>query len=220
MTTTGARAIIFTGGRLDDWALKYIQPGDLLIGADNGAAYLTERGYSLYAALGDFDSVTDSMKESIRANSGQFIECDPVMKDASDTQMAFEFALRQNPAAIVICGALGSRFDHSLSNVQLLVKALDRRIDCMIADEHNEITIAGANRPVQITRKHFAYASLLPLSSTVTGVTLEGFRYPLDNATLTLGNSLSVSNELIADEGVVSIQTGKLLVIQSKDECD
>ncbi|MNP55870.1 Thiamine pyrophosphokinase [compost metagenome] len=63
----------------------------------------------------------------------------------------------------------------------------------------------------------YTYVSLLPLTVEVTGITLDGFVYPLDNATLKLGQSLGISNKLSSDIGRVTVKSGSLLIIQSKD---
>ncbi|MNC80501.1 Thiamine pyrophosphokinase [compost metagenome] len=82
-------------------------------------------------------------------------------------------------------------------------------------DTHNYITLTGSQ--TEIHDLGYTYVSLLPLTPEVTGITLEGFQYPLTGATLKLGQSLGVSNILTADHGTVSIESGLLLIIQSKD---
>ena len=58
----------------------------------------------------------------------------------------------------------------------------------------------------------------MPLEEQVTGLTLEGFKYPLDHFTLTnMSGGLGVSNEILAEQGRVSYKDGILLMIQSKD---
>jgi thiamine pyrophosphokinase len=57
--------------------------------------------------------------------------------------------------------------------------------------------------------------SLLPLSASVTGITYTGMLYPLDNATLTLGSTRGVSNEVVSHPATVRIASGIALVIQS-----
>ncbi|MNJ03950.1 Thiamine pyrophosphokinase [compost metagenome] len=44
-----------------------------------------------------------------------------------------------------------------------------------------------------------------------------GFQYPLYEATLTLGQSLGISNVLLGSEGRITLREGLLLVIQSTD---
>ena len=51
-------SIICSGGQLGEWALPYINQQYYLIGADRGAQFLIEHGFTPSIAIGDFDSVT------------------------------------------------------------------------------------------------------------------------------------------------------------------
>ncbi|HEY0828616.1 MAG TPA: thiamine diphosphokinase [Bacilli bacterium] len=214
-TTNNQRILIFTGGNLGSWALDEIRQGDYIIGADHGAVYLLNHNISPDLSVGDFDSVTPLELENIRHHSKAIDSCDAVDKDLSDTEMAFKQALDRNPQEIVILGALGTRFDHSLANVHLLREGLKSGITCRIVDEYNEIRVI--DQPAFIQKSRYIYVSLLPLSLEVTGITLHGFQYPLHEATLHLGQSLAISNILVSDTGKIDIQSGLLLVIQSID---
>ena len=44
-----------------------------------------------------------------------------------------------------------------------------------------------------------------------------GFKYPLKDHTLVFEQSLAISNELEAEEGIISFSEGKLLLIESRD---
>lgn len=210
-----ARVLIFAGGSLGEWALRDIRPNDLLVGADRGALFLVRNGFEPDLALGDFDSVTAEELEEIRRNSKSFLDCDPVHKDWTDTEMAFNWAMEQKPSEIMLLGALGTRLDHSLANVHLLRRGLQRGIRCSILDAHNYVTLI--DRFAMVANRGFAHVSLLPLSLEVRGITLHGFQYPLQRAALTLGQSLGISNVLVADPGMIEVEEGLLLVIQSKD---
>ncbi|MDF2959010.1 MAG: thiamine pyrophosphokinae [Paenibacillus sp.] len=212
-----SRIVIFSGGSLGPWAVRLIRHDDLLIGADAGALFLIRQGLSPYLAAGDFDSVSEAEALEIESASRHYIECDPVMKDLTDTEMAFNWALDRQPAEIILCGVLGTRWDHSLANIHLLRKGLDAEIRCVIIDAHNEITVMDNRKPLKLHRGRHSHVSLLPLSLDVTGITLEGFQYPLFNASLTIGQSLGISNVLLQPEGLITISGGLLLVIQSSD---
>ena len=213
----GARVIIFAGGRLGDWALSLIRPHDLLIGADRGALFLVRHGVTPDIAIGDFDSVTPDELELIRSASRTFRDCDPVDKDYTDTELAFREALARQPDEIVIAGGLGTRFDHSIANIHLLVAALERGVDAVIEDEFNAVRLAQPRRPLTLTKGRFSQISLLPLTMTVKGITLSGFRYPLRDAELRIGQSLGISNQLAEPSGVIVFREGLLLVIESRD---
>lgn len=209
------RILLFAGGNLGKWALGHIQEADILVGVDRGAWFLIENGHAPHLSIGDFDSVTKEEKERIEANSRQFSSCDPVMKDLTDTEMAFNWALQQQPGEIVLLGVLGTRFDHTLANVHLLAKGLEANIPCRIVDASNEIHLISER--LDVTKDHYQHFSLLPLSPEVTGICLDGFQYPLQNATLRIGDTLGISNVLIGESGSIKLASGLLLVIKSSD---
>ncbi len=209
------RILIFSGGRLGEWALQEIAPDDYLIGADRGAYFLIEHGIRPNLSIGDFDSVQPRELEQIRDGSGNFQSCDPIDKNYTDTELAFIRALELKPREIILLGGLGSRFDHSLANIHLLFKALEQGVAGTVIDDRNRIMLI--ERDTVLHRGRFANVSLLPFSEEVTGITLEGFAYPLHKAVLRIGHSLGVSNKLQRDSGVIRIDSGLLLVIQSND---
>lgn len=210
------RIVIFTGGRLAKWALERIEDGDLLIGADAGALFLAENGHKPRISLGDFDSVTPEQLAFIREMSEETLDFDPIDKDYTDTELAWRLALTRKPQQIVMLGALGTRFDHSLANVHLLRMALQQGVSASIMDEHNCIQLASAGI-LNLINKGYTYISLLPLTERVTGITLTGFQYPLHDATLEIGQSLGISNKLLGDRGTIEVRDGLLLVIESRD---
>lgn len=209
------RIVICTGGQLDTWAIEHIQQGDLLIGADSGARFLISQGFRPDISIGDFDSVTEAEFIDIRNKSGQTIDCDPIDKNYTDTEMAVRLALDLKPRELILLGALGTRFDHSLANVHLLALAAKENVPAMIIDNHNKIYMASDS--LTIEKKGYSNVSLLPLSMCVRGITLTGFQYPLHEAELTIGQSLGISNVLIDQTGIIRLSEGLLLVIQSRD---
>lgn len=209
------RIIICTGGQLGSWALEHIETADLLIGADSGARFLISQGLRPDISIGDFDSVSEEDLIVIREKSGQTIACDPIDKNYTDTEMAVRLALDMQPRELILLGALGTRFDHSLANVHLLALAAAQHVQAAIIDNHNKISLIQDQTTIE--QQGFPNVSLLPLSMRVEGITLNGFQYPLTEAELTIGQSLGISNVLTAASGTIRIREGLLLVIQSKD---
>jgi thiamine pyrophosphokinase len=209
------RILIFTGGELSTGFLNEVQEGDFIIGADRGALFLIEHGIKPDLSVGDFDSIPPEQMDRVHSMSGKVIDCDPIDKNLTDTELAFELAMERSPESIMILGATGTRLDHTLANIHMLIRGLQHHIPCTILDENNFITLTGSSCIVE--NKGFTYVSLLPLTTEVTGIYLEGFQYPLQDATLRLGQSLGVSNRLAEEKGTVRIEGGLLLIIQSKD---
>ena len=51
----------------------------------------------------------------------------------------------------------------------------------------------------------------------VEKITLTGFKYPLDHATLHSDDSLGVSNEITEDTAVIEFEEGIAILIESRD---
>ncbi|WP_254450364.1 thiamine diphosphokinase [Cohnella herbarum] len=211
-----ARALIYTGGQLGKWALDELSDGDYIIGADRGADFLVQNNVTPHLALGDFDSVTPDQMKRISETAIELFTCDPIDKDWTDTELAVRQAIKRGFRRIVLLGAFGTRFDHGLGNVHLLRHAHQQDCSLTIIDENNEIRLCTDQLRVE-QNPRFPYISLLPLTIEVEGVTLEGFRYPLHQATLRIGWSLGISNVLEAPVGTIHMTSGLLLVIRSRD---
>lgn len=209
------RVVIFAGGELSTDYFDLLDEEDFIIGADRGALFLVSHGYTPDMAVGDFDSVSPEALHEIQSKSKMTITCDAVNKDLTDSEMAFDIAMDQQPDSILLFGVTGSRLDHSLASIQMMTRALQHQISCYLIDSNNYVTLTGSQTIIQ--DMGYTYVSLLPLTPEVTGITLEGFQYPLTDATLKLGQSLGVSNKLISSSGNVTIRSGLLLIIQSKD---
>lgn len=213
---TTARALIATGGTLGPWALERLADYAYIVGADRGAEYVAASGYRLNLAVGDFDSITPGRLEAIGEAADEVLSFDAVDKDWSDTELAFQETVRRGYRDIDVVGALGTRFDHSLANVHLLKQAQELGCSLRLIDEHNEIRLC--ERTVRLeTDPRYPYVSLLPLTERVAGITLQGFRYPLHDATIRIGQSIGVSNVLDEPTGTIEISEGLLLVIRSRD---
>ena len=106
--------------------------------------------------------------------------------------------------------------DHTLANIGLLKQFAEFGISAYLIDEHNRITMTARQHIVKRTDA-YKYVSLLPYTEQVTGVTLQGFYYNAQGLTLKLGESIGVSNELIAECGLIEFESGLLIVIESRD---
>lgn len=213
--STNKRVVIISGGDVDEQLLQYIEDTDYIIGADRGALTLIKHGFVPDLALGDFDSVQEEQLAQIKQVSKHFNSCDPIDKNYTDTELALQHALSMNPRSILLIGATGTRMDHTLANIHLLRIALEKQVPMTIIDQHNRIQLLNSRLDIQ--HEGYKYVSLLPLSLEVHGIELEGFAYPLHHASLTIGQSLGISNLLIEQTGTITITDGLLLVIASKD---
>lgn len=214
------KTVIVAGGELEDAFLKKtikkIVP-DEIIAADRGLDVLLRNNILPTRILGDYDSTENRNKLGDCKILGIPVEKYPAEKDFTDTEAALHVAVSIHSDEIHILGAAGGRLDHFLFNVSGLLIALKAGIYADIIDPQNCISLH--NCPFSIKKKEVsgAYVSLMPLGDKVEHLSMEGFKYPLHDHTLVQGSSLCISNELTEEEGIVSFETGTLILIVSKD---
>ena len=210
------RVLIVAGGSISSDVIDKVPSWDYVIAADGGIKFCEKLDIVPDMLVGDFDSATDIDKAAYEGK-GVKIHTYVPEKDLTDTHIAVYKALELSPREILIIGATGRRMDHTLANIGMLQFIDKSGIVGTIIDEHNRISIISHN--ITIYRKDTigTYISFIPYSNVVTGVSLRGFKYPLDNRKLYLGDSLGVSNELVEDIGYVDIEEGYLIKIESWD---
>lgn len=210
------KAIIITGGEITDYSCykDYLKDTDFVICADGGSRHLNKLCIYADYFLGDFDSCDfdDTIKSEFLKNA-EVIKY-KVEKDATDTEIALDLAIELKCDKVIIIGALGSRFDHTLSNVFLLKKALKANVDAIIINEKNEIKLT--DKSVCVNPVNNSYISLIALEE-VKNLTLKNLKYPLENFTLSQGTSIGISNEFTEKKAEIIFESGLLLVMVTKD---
>ncbi|OMP68560.1 thiamine diphosphokinase [Domibacillus epiphyticus] len=187
------------------------------IGVDRGALYLLDRGITPSKAFGDFDSVSPSEWKRISDLVSDHVQF-PSEKDETDLEIALNYAISQNPDAIELYGVTGGRLDHFFGAVTLLMKEeLRGGPSVTIIDRQNRINIYNPGRVVINAEKNIKYYSFFAMNEKVEGLTLQGFKYPLEDYLLKSGSSRCVSNELNDKKGVFSFDSGILMVVRSID---
>lgn len=208
--------LIICKGEIRDYSFykKYFDKANLIICVDGGAYHMLMFGINPHVLMGDFDSIAmDEYNHFL--NLGVEIKRFPVEKDETDTELAVEYAIDAGCREITLIGAIGSRFDHTLSNIFLLKKMIEREVRGWIVNENNQITLIKDH--IILEKENDKKVSLIPLSEKVEGITTKGLYYPLDNETLEVGPTRGVSNEFTGATAEVTIKRGLLLVIKSKD---
>lgn len=212
------KTLIITGGKINkNFAKKYLKSNkyDIIIAVDKGLETIDYLKLQPQYVLGDFDSVNTKILEKYKTQNIKIIKLNPE-KDLTDTHSAIDLALEIKSTEITILGAIGTRLDHTMANIHILKQALDKNIKAKIVNEKNEIELI--NKEIIIKRDdNYKYVSIIPLTTNVTGITIEGMKYIINDYTLSIGDSLGVSNEQIDKEAKISIKTGILVVIKSKD---
>jgi thiamine pyrophosphokinase len=210
------KALIVCNGEIKNYCFykKYFDSSKLIICVDGAAYHLKKFGIRPHVLIGDFDSITCEQYNYFK-NQGVEIKKFPIEKDEIDTELAVEYAIDAGCNEIILIGAIGSRFDHTLANIFLLKKMVDKGVRGWIINENNQITLIKDN--IILEKENNEKISLIPFSEKVEGVTTKRLYYPLDNATLETGPTRGISNEFTDDTAEVSIKRGLLLVIKARD---
>ncbi|AZB42896.1 thiamine diphosphokinase [Bacillus sp. FJAT-42376] len=187
------------------------------VGVDRGVIYLAERHLPMAEAIGDFDSITAMEREELQSRH-RGLKIFPSDKDKTDTELAVDWAISRKPGLIRIYGATGGRLDHFFANIYLLMKQFESSIPMELEDSCNFIKLLPPGQHVIKEDDTYPYISFVPVASNVEGLTLEGFKYPLENRHIPFGSTLCISNELIHHTGTVSFAGGILMMIRSRDE--
>lgn len=215
------RVLIISGGKIeDDFASAYIreQKFDLVIAADSGIAFLHRHRIKPDILVGDFDSADEKTVAFYRQDQEiEFREFQPE-KDDTDTEIAVLLAIEKGAEEVHLLGATGSRIDHMMANVYLLGLLLEKRIPAFLVDRGNRVRLINEKTVLRKDTQYGDYVSLLPFMGEVTGLTLRGFKYPLLDYTLGGCHSIGISNEILEDEAVISMESGRLIVMESKDD--
>lgn len=211
------RVLIISGGKLDiQWAAKWLstQHFDYIIAADSGLEYADALHAEVDFLLGDYDSVDASLLEKYRMHTSMVTY--PSEKDYTDTHLALIRAVEFGAGEIAVIGATGSRYDHAMTNIYNMLLALEHHVDCAIYDPNNKIYLADRSFTVEREKQYGKYVSFIPVTDTAV-VTLSGVKYPLDKYALRQGLSICQSNEIIAEQAKIQIESGILVVFETRD---
>lgn len=203
-------AYVFFNGQLEGSREFYIKlidekKGDIYC-ADGGANHLEALGIFPLEIWGDLDSVTKEIIEKYRNNNVR-IKKFPKDKDYTDGELILQHISKLNYDEIIIIGGLGGRIDHLLTNLNLIFKFKNLKF---VTEKERIFSI---EKKAELTGLRGKTISFVPFSEKVEGLTLEGFKYPLNKHILHQGDSICMSNIAVDDICKVTFDTGKLMGI-------
>ncbi len=199
--------VIFCAGGFDGLA-EPIGNGDFILAADGGFAYLHQIGLEPDGILGDFDSLG-----YVPTGAKVF----PVEKDDTDAMLAVRRGLELGYRRFVLYGALdGPRLEHTVANFQTLQFLADHGATGYLVGLQNIVTVVK-NAAVSFPERAKGIVSVFCMGKDATGVTIENLQYALENAALTAGFPLGVSNHFIGEKSRISVKNGSLLLIYNRE---
>lgn len=207
-------ALIIANGAACSYELmgQLLEWSPLVIVLDNAIDRVLELGIKADVLLGDFDNGFDA--DSYRDRQYPLEIIHTPNQDKTDLEKAFDYIIdRKIPAANVIW-ATGRRADHTITNITNIARYRDL-LKIVILDDYSKVFLL----PRKFEKWYTAGSviSLIPVG-TVSGITTQNLKYPLNNESLTMGYRTGSSNEAETD-GIVTIThtDGDLLLMECHD---
>lgn len=209
------KAVVVAAGELDPADAAHVDAAELTIAADGGAESLERIGRDPQLLIGDLDSVDPALVQRLERR-GTRVERHPVDKEASDTELGVEAAFAAGATEVTLLGATGGeRLDHELANLLLLAdRAFAGRGLTAVRGTARITALHGGDRH-ELGGRPGDLVTLLPVGGDAVGVTTDGLKWPLAGATLTMGRSRGLSNEVVGTPASVRLDSGVVLVIET-----
>ncbi len=205
------RCVIIGGAPIDNYAAvcRYISAGDDCIFCDCGLRHMDALGVRPSLIVGDFDS---SQMPELPA---EIIKL-PCEKDDTDTVYAVKEAVSRGYDAFLLVGMVGARLDHTIGNISILLYLHAQNKQAMLVDDYSEMEIVSCV-PAYIDDSYACF-SVLNISGTARGITIENAKYPLCGAEISTQYQYGISNEVLpGHKASVSVAEGCVLLIKNKN---
>ena len=210
-------AALFLSGTIGRLDLLPVLPSadDLIVCADGGIRHALELGLIPALVVGDFDSVTDAQLQTCRELGAELCRF-PADKDETDMELALKQLNEAGCKDVSLYGALGGRLDHELGNLTAAARFAALGMQLKLVAEHLIGFFAHGPAEFKLEGNPGDTLSLVPLSAEARGVSISGARWPLQNAALSFGRSLTISNRFSAERVEIRIETGDVLILTGK----
>lgn len=202
------RSVVVGGAGIKNYARikAEIREDDYIICCDSGLKHVSGLGVKPSLIVGDFDS-----HENPRLDIETIVL--PCEKDDTDTVYAVKEAIKRGFTEFLLVGVIGERLDHTLGNLYILDHLDGLGLKGSIIDDYSVCSIVS-KEPEYIDAS-YEYFSLLNITGSAKGITVENAKYPLDNGEIPCSYQYGVSNEVLPGKTAkVTVKEGKLLLIK------
>lgn len=191
-----------------DFLKEKLSEESYIIAADSGYLKCMEANVIPDLIIGDFDSspLPDMDTEIMKL---------PVEKDFTDTFYCVRNAVELGFKEIEIFCAIGNRADHNYSNMLCLDYCRRNNVKCSIINRQNRLQLV--NHKIIIDDSEYKYFSLFAFLGDVSGLSINGAYYELDNTDMKPYEQYAQSNCFKGCPVTISVCKGTILLIQSND---
>lgn len=160
--------------------------------------------------IGDFDSIS----EDTRSQLSKTLQIHTPDQGKSDLEKALEYLFHEanDATAITVCGALGKRLDHTLTNMCLLC-----RYPGKVKFETDTEWSMALPRSYTFTSEKGQLLSLIAMGAPAQGVVTQGLKWELKGATLNK-SFVSISNVCLGKLVSITFTSGDLVACLAKEE--
>ena len=188
-----SRCVILSACPVQPELKHLLRSDDFIIACDAGYRNCERLGCKPDIIVGDFDSAPCPQQ-----NADDIVVL-PHVKDDTDTEYAAKLAAQ---TLANLCTGLGLE---------------QRGIRAALQDERSRITFVLPGESRCYPKEEFFYFSAFPMEGRAEGVNEKGSFYELEDAVLTAGYPLGVSNEYAEGSSCITVSTrqGALVVVET-----
>ena len=195
-----------------DYIIDNIENESFIICADSGYNKLKSLNIAPDLVIGDFDSSSKPQGDF------EIVEL-PVEKEHTDTFAAVILAIERGYSDITVLGAIGSRVDHTYSNILCLDYCRRHGAKCTIINADNRVSLIENEARIY---KEYKWFSLFAFLEDCKGVSIVGAHYTpefygKETIDINLADQFAQSNFVEAEFATVKCKSGTLLLIESND---
>ena len=204
------KAYVFAGSPEAKCKNLKSEEDSFIVCADGGYILARTHGIKPDVMIGDFDTYTGRMPEGVETVKY------PPEKDDTDTMLAVKLCLERGYNDITIAGGLGARLDHTFANIQVLRYIMKQGAIGTLYDDDQYAVLQGPGIKVYDSMEGRVF-SAFAFTEECTGVNLKGFKYPMKNGVIKSSFPIGISNRMTGKSGIVSLDSGVLLIIFTKE---
>ena len=187
---------------------RLVEEHSQLVAVDGGVIACLQSGYTPHLLIGDFDSIS----EEIRRNLSHIQQVHTPDQDQSDLEKALAYLFASGAREITVCGAVGKRLDHTLTNICLLSRYPDK-----VKFENDAERCFALPRSSVLKCQIGQILSLIPASTSVTKVFSQGLKWELTGQSLSK-NFVGISNVCLQEKITITFESGDLIVCLVRPE--
>ena len=207
-----ARCVILSACPVSPALAGLLREDDFIIACDAGYRNCAPLGRRPNIIVGDFDTAPCPEQQD------DDIIVLPHVKDDTDTEYAAKLVSEKGFDEVLLLGGLGGRrVEHTLANLCTGLGLEQHGIRAALQDERSRITFVLPGESRRYPKEEFFYFSAFPMEGRAEGVYEKGSFYELEDAVLTAGYPLGVSNEYAEGSDCITISTrqGALVVVET-----